>query len=381
MACDSLISADVVTADGELVTASETEHPELFWALRGGGGNFGVVTSLEFRAHPVGPMVAFAGPAYSLERAASVLAGMRSFAAELPDQVNPSATLWTIPAVPAFPADVHGRAVVVLGATYVGVPEEGERLLRPLREIDEPILDLSGTLPYVALQKMFDPFFPAGTLQYYWKSMYLEGLEDEAIDVVVDHVKARPSPLSMVALWVLGGALARVDPSTTATGARDAPFLLEILANWDDPASVDANIQWARGLFETMQPHGTGKTNLNFPGLGDEPEFVRAAFGDHWRRLVEVKRRYDPGNLFRVNQNIDPNDWRAPRPHAQIASATPPLRGSAAPSTRPSTRTAAACTSPHGSGRSWAPWPSASSARTIASGSPAGSTSMRSGRC
>jgi hypothetical protein len=112
----------------------------------------------------------------------------------------------------------------------------------------------------------------------------------------------------MVALWVLGGALARVDPSTTATGARDAPFLLEILANWDDPASVDANIQWARGLFETMQPHGTGKTNLNFPGLGDEPEFVRAAFGDHWRRLVEVKRRYDPGNLFRVNQNIDPND-------------------------------------------------------------------------
>ncbi|HVS63807.1 MAG TPA: FAD-binding oxidoreductase [Thermoanaerobaculia bacterium] len=306
MACDSLVSADVVTADGELVTASEIENADLFWALRGGGGNFGVVTSFEFRAHPVGPLVAFAGPAYPLESAAAVIAAMRSFAAGAPDEVNLSATRWSVPPVAGFPEDLHGRPVIILGAVYVGPPEEGERILQPLREIEQPLLDLSATLPYTALQQMFDPFFPARELHYYWKSIYLAGLGEEVVKTLADHVAARPSPMSMAGLWALGGALGRADPTASASGARDAPFLLEILANWDDPMDSDTNIAWARALFTAMEPHGTGKTNLNFPGLGEEPELVRAAFGDGWSRLVEVKRKYDPTNLFRLNQNIDP---------------------------------------------------------------------------
>ncbi len=306
MTCDNLLSADVVTADGELVVASEDEHPDLFWALRGGGGNFGVVTSFEFRLHPVGPIVAFAGPVYPLEESASVLAGLRGLLADAPDELNVSATWWTIPAAPGFPEELHGRAAVVAGGTWVGPPEEGQARLQPLRELGTPILDLSATLPYSALQQIFDPFFPAGDLQYYWKSIYLERLDEEVGSTIAAAAASRPSSLSMIGLWALGGALGRVAPAATAAGARDAPFLLEVLANWADPGEADANIRWARELFAAAEDFSTGKTNLNFPGLGDEPGFVRAAFGGTWNRLVEVKRRYDPDNLFRLNQNVDP---------------------------------------------------------------------------
>ena len=306
MACDSLISADVVTANGEFVIARETDNADLFWALRGGGGNFGVVTSFEYRLHPVGPMVAFAGPVYPLESAVTVVGEMRRFAADAPDEVNVSATLWTIPPVPAFPKELHGRPVVILGAIYVGAPDKGERVLKPLRDIEESLLDLSGVLPYTALQQMFDPFFPPGEA-HYWKSTYLAGLDDDAVSTVAAHVASRPSPMSMVGLWALGGALGRVDATSTASGARTAPFLVEILANWTDPKQAAANIDWAQQLFEAMTPFGTGKTNLNFPGLGDDPDFVRAALGDNWDRLVDVKRTYDPTNFFRLNQNVEPS--------------------------------------------------------------------------
>lgn len=306
MASDSLVSADVVTAAGELVTASETNHSDLFWALRGGGGNFGVVTSLEFEAFPVGPMIAFAGPCYPLESAASVIAGMRQFAEAAPDEVNVSATWWTIPALPNFPEDLHGRAIITLGATYVGAPEKGERILQPLREIEEPLLDLSGILPYVALQQMFDPFFPAHDLQYYWKSAYLADLGEEATRTIAEYVAARPSAMSMVGTWALGGALGRANADAGVASVGRASYLLEILANWADPAEAEANIEWARMFFDAMRPYGTGRTNVNFPGLGDDAEFGRAAFGDAWGRLVEVKKKYDPTNRFRLNQNIRP---------------------------------------------------------------------------
>ena len=306
MACDRLISADVVTAEGELVRASDSEHAELFWALRGGGGNFGVVTSFEFQLAPVGPLVAFAGPAYPLADAASVLAGMRNFAVDAPDEVNVSATFWSIPAGPAFPEHLHGREVVIVGGVYIGPTDDGERFLEPLRQLAEPILDLSGVLPYTALQQMFDPFFPAGQLRYYWKSIYLERLDDEAVATIARFAASRPSAASMVGLWALGGALARVDPTATAAGGCEAPYLLEILANWEAPERSDANIAWARDLFAAAQPFSSGRTNFNFPGLGDDPGFVRSALGPSWDRLVEVKRRYDPTNLFRLNQNVDP---------------------------------------------------------------------------
>ena len=306
MACDSLVSADVVTADGEFLIASQTDNADLFWALRGGGGNFGVVTSFEYRLHPVGPMLAFAGPVYPLENAVTVIGEMGRFAADAPDEVNVSATLWTIPAVPAFPEELHGRSVVILGAVYVGAPDKGEQVLQPLRDIEEPLLDLSGVLSYTALQQMFDPFFPAGEA-HYWKSTYLASIDDDALNTVASHVASRPSPMSMVGLWALGGALGRVDATATASGNRSAPFLVEILANWTDPEQAGANIDWARQLFDAMTPFSTGKTNFNFPGLGDDPSFVRAALGDNWDRLVDVKRTYDATNLFRLNQNIEPS--------------------------------------------------------------------------
>ncbi len=306
MSCDSLLSAHVVTASGELVNASAHENQELFWALRGGGGNFGVVTEFEFRAYPVGPMVAFAGPVYPLEHASQVLGAMRGFAQEAPDEVNLSATFWTLPAGPAFPEPLHGRPVIVLGAAYAGPPEEGEAVLRPLREIEEPLADLSGTIPFTAMQQLFDPFFPAHELRYYWKSLYLSSLGDDAVTRIADFAARRPSALSMAGVWALGGALGRVDPKSTATGDRSAPYLLEILANWSEPAEDERNVAWARSFFDAMQAHGSGKTNLNFPGMGEDPGFVRAAFGANWERLQAVKRRYDPTNLFRLNQNIDP---------------------------------------------------------------------------
>ena len=305
MACDSLISADVVTADGEVVIASERDNADLFWALRGGGGNFGVVTSFEYQLHPVGPMVAFAGPVYPLESAVTVIGEMCRFAADAPDEVNISATLWTIPTVDAFPAELHDRAVVILGAIYVGAPDHGETLLKPLREIEEPLMDLSGVVPYTALQQMFDPFFPPEE-HHYWKSTYLADLGDDAVRIVAAHAASRPSPMSMIGLWTLGGAFGRVDATATASGARNAPFVLEILANWTDPNQAAANIGWARQLFDAVTPFSTGKTNFNFPGLGDDPNFARSALGDNWDRLVDVKGKYDPTNLFRLNQNIDP---------------------------------------------------------------------------
>jgi FAD/FMN-containing dehydrogenase len=308
MTSDNLISADVVLADGNFVTASETENSDLFWGLRGGGGNFGVVTSFEYRLHPVGPMVAFAGPVYPLEQTIQVMAGFRDFVADAPDEINASATWWSIPAVAAFPVELHGREVLILGAMYAGLPAEGEARLMPLRQITEPILDLSATLPFTAVQQLFDPLFPPGEQRYYWKSLYLAGLGGEVVKEIESWVERRPSSMSMASVWALGGALGRVDPDATAAGERYAPFALEILANWAAPEETESNVTWAREFFAAMERFGTGKTNLNFPGLGEDPRFVRAAFGRNFGRLTSLKQKYDPTNLFRLNQNIDPRD-------------------------------------------------------------------------
>jgi hypothetical protein len=223
MTCDSLISAEVVTADGRVLVASEAENADLFWALRGGGGNFGVVTSFEYRLHALGPDVAFAGPVYPLEESARVMAGLRDFVSDAPDEINVSATWWSIPAVPGFPEELHGRPVVIIGGLFAGTAPEGESRLMPLRKLADPILDLSATLPFTALQQIFDPFFPAGELRYYWKSLYLAGLDSDVVDEIVAWVKRRPSPMSMASVWALGGALGRVDARATAAGERGAP--------------------------------------------------------------------------------------------------------------------------------------------------------------
>ena len=308
MTCDSLISAEVVTADGRVLVASEAENADLFWALRGGGGNFGVVTSFEYRLHPLGPDVAFAGPVYPLEESARVMAGLRDVVSDAPDEINVSATWWSIPAVPGFPEELHGRPVVIIGGLFAGTAPEGESRLMPLRKLADPILDLSATLPFTALQQIFDPFFPAGELRYYWKSLYLAGLDSDVVDEIVAWVKRRPSPMSMASVWALGGALGRVDAGATAAGERGAPYVLEILANWASPEDSEPNVTWARGFFSAMERFSTGKTNLNFPGLGEDSRFVRAAVGQNYGRLAAIKQKYDPTNLFRVNQNVNPRD-------------------------------------------------------------------------
>ena len=305
MTCDSVLSAEIVTADGERVKASATEHPDLFWAIRGGGGNFGVVTEFTYWLHPVGPIVAFAGPVYPIEATLRVLAGFNTFVAAAPDEVNATITFWTIPEGPGFPPHLHGRAVVIVAGTYVGPPEEGERVLRPLRELDESIFDMSTQLPYTALQQLFDPFFPKGELRYYWKSLYIDRLDDDVARELSTAVARRPSAMSMVTIWALGGAIARVSPSATAVGSREAPYVVEVLANWQEAATTDENISWARQLFDLLHRFSSGKPNLNFPGLAEEgPRLVRAAFGGQYERLLALKRKYDPQNLFRLNQNI-----------------------------------------------------------------------------
>ncbi len=216
-----------------------------------------------------------------------------------------NAVLWSIPGGSAFPQHLHGREVVIIGGTYAGAAERGHEVLRPLREFDEPILDMSATIPYCALQQLFDPFFRKGELLHYWKAIYLDRLTDDAIEAIVGGCASRPSQRSLLAIWALGGAMARVGKDETPVGSRLAPFLLEIIGSWTEPVHTEQNVVWVRHVFETMHWFSSGKINPNFSGAGEDNErFVRAAFGDHYQRLANVKQTYDPTNMFRLNQNI-----------------------------------------------------------------------------
>jgi FAD/FMN-containing dehydrogenase len=304
---DNLLAVQIVTADGQVCTASETENPDLFWAVRGAGSNFGVVTALTFRLHPVGPLVAMTAPFYALEDAERVLAAWRDVAASAPDELSFNALFWSVPAVEGFPLELHGRAVLILVSVYAGDAGEGERVLQPLRELATPLLDLSGTMPYAALQGAFDPFFPKGWL-YYWKSRYLDRLDAETIAAIIGYAADRPSPETLIALWHLqGGAASRVEATTTAFGSRDASYLLSFDTTWINPADSERSIAWTRSAWADMRRFGSGGLYLNFAGFGEEKEdLVRAGYGANYERLVELKTKYDPGNLFRMNQNIRP---------------------------------------------------------------------------
>ncbi|MGH3073115.1 MAG: FAD-binding oxidoreductase [Gaiellaceae bacterium] len=303
---DNLLAVDLVTADGELVTASRDENPDLFWGVRGGGGNFGVVTSFEYRLHPVGPIVLAGTILHPLEDAHEVLAFYREFIAAVPDEVTTIVKLTVAPPLPALPEHVHGRPVVIVGACYAGAPEDGIEVLRPLKAFGKPLVDLLEPKPYTALQSMSDPSVPHGW-HYYWKSVELPPLTDSAMDTLVEHAAAQTSPLSYGIVFQLGGALARADADETAFSQRDAAHNVNIHAAWtaDDPDG-GRHVAWARDFFSALQPHAGGRVYVNF--LGDEGgERVRQAYGDrHYERLVELKREYDPTNLFRLNQNIEP---------------------------------------------------------------------------
>jgi FAD/FMN-containing dehydrogenase len=303
---DNLLSADVVTAQGEIVTASEAENADLFWAIRGGGGNFGIVTSFEYRLHPVGPIV-LAGPVFHpLEDAPEVLRFYREFIAAAPDELTTIFDLSVPPPLPFLPEEVHGKPVVMVGACYAGSPAEGAEVVRPLKQFGRPIADLLEPKPYTALQSMFDPLVPHGWHRY-WKSVELPPLTDEAIDTLVEHSSALTSPKSYCIVFQLGGALARVGEDETAFSQRDATHNVNINAVWteDDPDAA-RHIAWARDFLDAMQPHAGGRVYLNF--LGEEGgNRVRQAYSArNYERLVELKRDYDPTNLFRLNQNIEP---------------------------------------------------------------------------
>jgi FAD/FMN-containing dehydrogenase len=301
---DNLVAADLVTPDGRLLVVDEHQHPDLFWALRGGGGNFGVVTSFEFRLHPVGPDVAFGMVFYPADKAPLVLRFFREYMAQAPDELMAIAIFWNAPADESMPEAYRAAPVIVIAACYAGPVQEGERAIQPLREIDAPVADLSGPMPYLAAQKLFDPDYPNGR-RYYWKSLYLSNLGDEAIRALAEHAARRPSPISSLDVWALGGAFGRVSPEATAFGRRDAAYLLGIEANWDDPAGDQANVAWAREVFRDMQRFSSGGSYLNFPGFAEEGEdLLKKAYGANYARLQSVKAQYDPENVLRHNLNI-----------------------------------------------------------------------------
>jgi len=304
MSIDSLLSADLVTADGEFVRASEEENQELFWAIRGGGGNFGVVTSFRFRLHPLGPEVYFAAPMYPIGEAREIVARWRDFCAGTSDEVAGFAIFQTLPATDDFPEEVWEREVVALPAMYAGSVDEGEKVLRPLREMGHPVLDLSGPLPFRQLQQAFDWLFPWGG-RYYWKTATIPELSAEAIDTIVELGASRSSPGTASAIWQMGGALSRVPADATAYGSREAPWLTDIDSAWTDPAEDERHVSFTREAWSRLQSVSDGGMYLHYGSR--EPEVVvRAAYGGNYDRLVEIKERWDPSNLFRMNQNIRP---------------------------------------------------------------------------
>jgi FAD/FMN-containing dehydrogenase len=303
---DNLLAADVVTADGELRRASEHEHPDLFWALRGGGGNFGVVTSFEFSLHPVGPAV-LAGPIFwDAADAREVLRFYRDFVRDAPDELGTVVRFGAAPPLPEIPADLHWRRVVMVGTCYAGPIEGGQQVLRPLRAWRAPLLDLVGPTPYVAFQSVLDSTVVHGW-NYYWKSTHLPELGDDLIDVIAEHAFSCSSPRSYVALFHLKGAVGRVAEGRTAFGNRQASHAITLDAVWrpgEDFGSRDA--AWTRGFFAALGRFREG-VYVNFLGGDEDPGRVREAYGDSvYERLVDVKTAYDPDNVFHHNQNIRP---------------------------------------------------------------------------
>lgn len=295
LACDNLVAADVVTADGRLVHASETENADLLWGLRGGGGHFGVVTSLEFQLHPVGPTVAAATVFHAVDTAPDVLRRYRDYAGNAPDAVACYAMVVNAP--PDFPPEHQGKPVLAIVACCSGSVDEGLRLLAPLADWGRPLVTVIDEMPYVALQQAFNAGNPHGG-RYYWKTQHLEALTDELLDTVVQFARDLHGPLSIIGIEPLGGAQGRVAADATAFPYRDVPFSLGIWSGWTDPADDEVNTAWTRRFFEAVKPFGAG-VYVNYLGA-DEADRIEEAYGGNYARLVELKRRWDPDNLFGV---------------------------------------------------------------------------------
>jgi FAD/FMN-containing dehydrogenase len=305
LTCDNLISADVVTADGSVLTASENENEELFWGLRGGGGNFGVVTSFEFRVHPVGPIILGGILVFPLEQADDAFGAYQSIVESAPDELATALVLLNAPPEPFVPERLHGRPVLGIAVAYCGDPAKGEKIVQALRDV-KPAVDLVEPMPYRALQAMLEPFSPHGWRNY-WRGLHLKGLSDDALQAYLRFAPEGMAPMTFVVLFQHGGAVGRVDEEETAFSHRDATFMAHPIACWMDSADDKRHVAWVQEFTDAMDPFRTGGVYLNF--MADEgEERVRAGYeSGKYDRLVALKNEYDPDNVFRFNQNIRPN--------------------------------------------------------------------------
>ena len=294
---DNLVSADVVTAVGGFLKADESENEDIFWALRGGGGNFGVVTSFEYRLHDVEPLVLGGMVLHPLDRAKEVLEFYREFSSNIPDEAEAFTAVLTSP---------EGDPVIAMLLGYNGPIDEGERILRPAREFGPPIADLVQPMPYGVRQTLMDEGLTAHGVQRYWKSAFTDTLSDELIDAVIEGAKSFVSPMSIIAMFRIHGAATRVETDATAFGLRQAQWDVNIISQWTDPDDNEEQIAWTRQFWATMEPHISGSTYVNHIAADDKPERVRASYGPNYDRLAALKKKYDPTNMFRLNPNIRP---------------------------------------------------------------------------
>lgn len=304
MTIDNLESAEVVTAAGEVMSASATEHPDLFWALRGGSGNFGIVTRFDFRVHPVGPNLLSGLIVYPFSDAKPVLQQYREFMAKAPDELSVWVVTRQAPPLPFLPENVHGQEVIVLALLYTGEPEQGRQLIKPLFTFGTPAGTHVDVMPYVAWQKAFDPLLAPGARNY-WKSHNFAELRDGLFDAVIEYIGTLPSPQCEIFFGAIGGATTRPAPDSAAYAHRDARFVMNVHGRWDDPADDERCIRWARDFFKASAPFASGGVYVNFL-TADEGDRVKVAYGLNYERLAQVKRKYDPANLFSTNQNIQP---------------------------------------------------------------------------
>ena len=310
LSCDNLVSADVVTADGRFLVASEQEHPDLFWALRGGGGNFGVVTSFEFRLHPIEFRLhpikdIYGGPIFfELRDGGDVLRFYREFIADAPEELGAFPAFQIAPPLPFIPEDRHGDTFIGIVACWAGPLEQGERAVEPIRQVAPVVAEFVGPMPYPALNSAFDELVPPG-LQHYWKANFVTELSDEIIEAHLAHGPKVPAVSSTMHIYPINGACHRVAPDATAFAYRDANFATVIAGMWPDPTDNDANTDWVRSYYDATAPYSEEGGYINFMG-GDDQDRIRANYRGNYERLVAVKREYDPGNLFHLNQNIKP---------------------------------------------------------------------------
>jgi FAD/FMN-containing dehydrogenase len=303
--CDNVVSMDVVTAEGRLVRASEKEERDLFWGLRGGGGNFGVATNFDYKLYPVGPEVVAGAIAWPGEKAHDVLAMYRTLAEETPPEITWVAVLRKAPPAPWLSKDIHGKSIIALFVCHTGPIEDGERLVAPIKVFGSPVGDVIQRRSYVSQQALLDATQPKGR-RYYWKSEYLPRLEPEMLAKAIEHAERIVSPHSAIVLFALDGALNRLPEDRSAAGNRETFSVLNITGSWERAEDDQANIEWARAAWQDMRRFSTGGTYINFQTDDEGEERTRAAYGTNYERLIEVKTKWDPRNLFRTNKNIAP---------------------------------------------------------------------------